>query len=943
MRFFVLQASEERNYHIFYQMCAGREEDFLRGMHLDEPDAFHYLNQGEAPEIDGVDDLKELHDTVEAFRLLGFPDKEQRAVFRILSGVLQLGNVEISPAGGKGDSEASAVEAGNAGLKLMADLLEIEEDQMRKWLCNRKIVTTRETYTKPMNAEAALFARDALAKCIYSHVFDWIVLHINKALRTSGKTHKFIGVLDIYGFETFEINSFEQFCINYANEKLQQQFNLHVFKLEQEEYLKEGIDWKMIDFYDNQPCIDLIESKLGILDLLDEECRVPKGSDKGWVDKLYDKCKKWEHFSKPRLSQSAFIVRHFADMVEYESAGFLDKNRDTVLEEQLNILKASNNDLLSDLFMENGVLAAAAASKSKTTANKSAAGSNKKQNKKTVGSQFGDSLNLLMNTLNSTTPHYVRCIKPNDEKAAFQFDPKRGVQQLRACGVLETVRISAAGYPSRWTYYDFYVRYRVLCHSKDVRKNDFRTTCENIVHKVISDEDKYRFGKTKLFFRAGQVAYMEKLRSERLRDCGIMIQKHVKGWLYRKRYQRMQAASLTVQRWVRGFLARRRVRTMRRTKAAITIQRHVRGWLKRAEYRRLVAMTVRMQAHIRGYLARRRHEDIVYHMKAVVIQRNVRGWLTRRWYTREVGRIVLVQSLARRWFARRELKQLKIEAKSVEHQKKLNQGLENKIISLQQRLTASEKLNKEVKQLTESRQEMAKELEALRKAESENSKAAKQIASLQEELASLRKELDKEKAEKVDLVNEREEEALNHRRVEDELVRKAADLKDEVEALRSQKAAEGQVTSTEFQRRLAEERDAVHSEYEQERIAYQKLLKDYNRMEAQMENLQDELHSARGIERAGSSMSFSSSFVGGVEGESAYGSQLLSGRSSVRSTGAPERPRLDQVEWTAGVGDGEQDNVALTVKLQQKLKEAQKERERLEKKLEELEGEDVDP
>ena len=164
--------------------------------------------------------------------------------------------------------------------------------------------------------------------------------------------HKFIGVLDIYGFETFEINSFEQFCINYANEKLQQQFNQHVFKLEQEEYLKEGIEWKMIDFYDNQPCIDLIETKLGILDLLDEECRMPKGSDKSWVEKLYDKCNKSEHFTKPRLSQTAFVVKHFADDVEYECAGFLDKNRDTVNEEQINILRASGNDLVSELFLE---------------------------------------------------------------------------------------------------------------------------------------------------------------------------------------------------------------------------------------------------------------------------------------------------------------------------------------------------------------------------------------------------------------------------------------------------------------------------------------------------------------------------------------------------------------------------------------------------------------
>lgn len=412
-------------------------------------------------------------------------------------------------------------------------------------------------------------------------------------MKTSGKVHKFIGVLDIYGFETFDINSFEQFCINYANEKLQQQFNQHVFKLEQEEYLKEGIQWKMIDFYDNQPCIDLIETKLGILDLLDEECRMPKGSDKSWVEKLYDKCAKAEHFSKPRLSQTAFIVKHFADNVEYECAGFLDKNRDTVNEEQINILKASCNDLVSELFLE--INALEKTPMKGTVKSGGGLGGGAKQHKKTVGSQFRDSLNLLMTALNSTTPHYVRCIKPNDSKTPFQFDPKRGIQQLRACGVLETVRISAAGYPSRWTYYDFFVRYRVLCHSKDIKRSDFRTTCENIITKLIQDEDKYQFGKNKLFFRAGQVAYMEKLRMEKLRDCGIMIQKHVKGWLYRKKYLKVQKASLTLQRWVRGYLARRKLFHLRRTKAAITMQRYIRGWVKRTQYCRQKDRVVRLQ------------------------------------------------------------------------------------------------------------------------------------------------------------------------------------------------------------------------------------------------------------------------------------------------------------------------------------------------------------
>ena len=209
----------------------------------------------------------------------------------------------------------------------------------------------------------------------------------------------------------------------------------------------------------------------------------------------------------------------------------------------------------ADLSLTPGPETLGVAAKSKTgTMTKTGTMDNKKSHKKTVGAAFRDSLNLLMENLNSTNPHYVRCIKPNDAKQSFTFDNKRAVQQLRACGVLETVRISAAGYPSRWTYYDFYVRYRVLCHSKDIKKGDHRTTCENIVARLIADPDKYQFGKNKLFFRAGQVAYMEKLRSDKLKACGIMIQKNVKMWLYRKKYLTMLKSARVVQRWGRGLL-----------------------------------------------------------------------------------------------------------------------------------------------------------------------------------------------------------------------------------------------------------------------------------------------------------------------------------------------------------------------------------------------------
>lgn len=325
---------------------------------------------------------------------------------------------------------------------------------MRAWLCHRRIVSMKEVFNKPMSLSEAVAAKEALSKHMYAELFNWIVSVVNSALEnTREKTeHRFIGVLDIYGFETFEINSFEQFCINYANEKLQQQFNQHVFKLEQEEYLKEEIEWKFIDFYDNQPCIDLIESKLGILDLLDEECRMPKGNDQSWAEKLYKTCAKYKHFSKPRFGNSSFVIQHFADNVEYQVDGFLDKNRDSVMEEQINVLKSSKNDFIRKLFSSEKsrhLSVTSAQQKVKILPSSKQVPDLSKQHKKTVGSQFRDSLNLLMATLNATTPHYVRCIKPNDSKSSFDYNPQRAVQQLRACGVLETIRISAAGFPSR--------------------------------------------------------------------------------------------------------------------------------------------------------------------------------------------------------------------------------------------------------------------------------------------------------------------------------------------------------------------------------------------------------------------------------------------------------------------------------------------------------------
>merc|ERR1719336_1678895 len=441
-------------------------------------------------------------------------------------------------------------------------------------------------------------------------------------------------------------------------------------------------------------------------------------------------------------------------MVEYECEGFLHKNKDTVMEEQVLVLKSSSNKLLSELFVAEGpdTLGVPAAN---PRGGKTGTMDNKKSHKKTVGAAFRDSLNLLMENLNSTNPHYVRCIKPNDAKQSFTFDNKRAVQQLRACGVLETVRISAAGYPSRWTYHDFYVRYRVLCSSKDVIKGNNRSTCENIVARLIQDPDKYQFGKNKLFFRAGQVAYMEKLRSDKLRACGVMIQKNVRMWLYRKKYQRTQGATRVIQRWVRGFMARRRVRTLRREAAAVKLQSRVRGFLELRKYSRLRRLAVGLQAQVRGWQARKQFQEMKREKAATIIQARVRGFVAKRAFDKDMRRLVMCQNLVRKYFAKKELKKLKIEAKSVSKQRELNKGLENKIISLQQKLTEAKTENKELRNQVEKGAELTEEIGKMKKAEEDSKVRGGKIRELEEELRVVKAELQQEKEEKVDLVTEK--------------------------------------------------------------------------------------------------------------------------------------------------------------------------------------------
>ncbi|XP_053176256.1 unconventional myosin-Va isoform X1 [Scomber japonicus] len=850
----VFQADEERNYHIFYQLCASSHLPEFKNLKLSNANDFLYTRQGRSPVIDGVDDTKELCSTRNAFLMLGINESYQKGLFQVLAAILHLGNVEIKDR----DSDSSIIPPNNRHLTAFCELVGVSYQDMAQWLCHRKLKTATETYIKPVPRLQATNARDALSKHIYAKLFNWIVEHVNKALMTNIKQHSFIGVLDIYGFETFEINSFEQFCINYANEKLQQQFNMHVFKLEQEEYMKEQIPWTLIDFYDNQPCINLIEAKMGILDLLDEECKMPKGSDDSWAQKLYNThLKTCSLFEKPRMSNRAFIIQHFADKVEYQCEGFLEKNKDTVNEDQISVLKASKFDLLVELFQDEekatsptGQVPGTGGRTRLSIKPDKSRDTSRKEHKKTVGCQFRNSLQMLMDTLNATTPHYVRCIKPNDFKLAFSFDPKRAVQQLRACGVLETIRISAAGFPSRWTYQEFFSRYRVLMKQKDVLP-DKKLTCRNVLEKLVQDQDKYQFGKTKIFFRAGQVAYLEKLRADKLRAACIRIQKTIRCWLARKKYLRKRNAAITIQRFTRGYQARCLAKFLRRTQAATIIQKYQKMYMERKRYRQKQAAALAMQTILRAYMARQKYQALLREHKAVIIQKHIRGWLARSWYKRCLVSLVYLQCCFRRMKARRELKKLKIEARSVEHFKKLNKGMENKIMQLQRKIDEHVKDNKVVSEklagletsYTAESERMRGELNRLRGVEEDAKNKGNKVNSLLEELEKLRKELRVTQQEKKTI----EDWAQTYR---DEMETMVSELKDQNGSLKKDKEdlnrmiqEQSQQMTEKMARLIAEETQQLETDLNEERSRYQNLLSEHLRLEEKYDDLKEEMSS----------------------------------------------------------------------------------------------------
>ncbi|ROT40891.1 hypothetical protein SODALDRAFT_106970 [Sodiomyces alkalinus F11] len=694
----VFQPLKERNYHIFYQLVAGASDKEREELNILPIEQFEYLNQGNCPAIDGVDDKAEFEATKSSLKTIGVTESQQAEIFKLLAGLLHLGNVKIGAS--RNDSVLAPTEP---SLELACRILGVNGEQFARWIVKKQLVTRGEKITSNLTQAQAIVVRDSVAKYIYSSLFDWLVEIVNRGLAAEevlNRVQSFIGVLDIYGFEHFAKNSFEQFCINYANEKLQQEFNQHVFKLEQEEYLREEIDWTFIDFSDNQPCIDLIESKMGILGLLDEESRLPMGSDEQFVTKLHHHYAgdKNRFYKKPRFGKSSFTVCHYAIDVTYESEGFIEKNRDTVPDEHMAVMRATTNPFLRQ------VLDAALAVREKDVASassnavKPAAGRKigvAVNRKPTLGGIFRSSLIELMHTINNTDVHYIRCIKPNEAKEPWKFEGPMVLSQLRACGVLETVRISCAGYPTRWTYEEFALRYYMLVPS-DQWTSEIREMADAILTKALGTSsakgmDKYQLGLTKIFFRAGMLAFLENLRTNRLNDCAIMIQKNLRAKYYRHRYLDARNAVIIFQSATRAYLARKAAQELRTIKAATTIQRVWRGQKQRKQFLQIRHDVILAQAAAKGYLRRRQIMETRVGNAAVLIQRVWRARRQLRSWRQYRKNVIIVQKLWRGRVARREYKKMREEARDL---KQISYKLENKVVELTQSLGSMKAQNK---------------------------------------------------------------------------------------------------------------------------------------------------------------------------------------------------------------------------------------------------------
>lgn len=551
-------------------------------------------------------------------KVLLFTDPEIWEILRLLAALLHTGNIKYK-ATVVDNLDATEI-PDHTNVHRVAQLLGVPFQPLIDALTRKTLFAHGETVVSTLSRDQSVDVRDAFVKGIYGRLFVHIVKKINSAIyRPKSSMINAIGVLDIFGFENFDHNSFEQFCINFANENLQQFFVQHIFKLEQEEYNLEGINWQHIEFVDNQDALDLIAIKqLNIMALVDEESKFPKGTDQTMLAKLHKTHGAHRNYLKPKSDiNTSFGLNHFAGVVFYDTRGFLEKNRDSLSADIVQLIHMSSNKFLQHIFGDDIIM-----------------GSETRKRAPTLSTQFKRSLDALMKTLYTCQPFFIRCIKPNEFKKPMMFDRGLCCRQLRYSGMMETIRIRRAGYPIRHSFKDFVERYRFLISGiPPSHKTDCRIATARICSAVLGKSD-YQLGHTKVFLKDAHDLFLEQERDRVLTRKILILQRSIRGWVYRRRYLRLRAATMTIQKYWKGFIQRQR-------------------------YKRMRIGYMRLQALIRARVLSHRFRHLRGHI--VGLQAHSRGYLVRREYGHKMWAIVKIQSHVRRMIAQRRYKKLKFE------------------------------------------------------------------------------------------------------------------------------------------------------------------------------------------------------------------------------------------------------------------------------------------